>query len=276
MRGVVFFYFAMTYASTAYILNYEASKLFISFCTVAILSALSAVLLPATVPAVFFLIITFISSAFVLILVNIDYLAMVFITIYVGAIAVFFLFIIMMIDNKENQYRTFSGNNVLDNISQHNKLQTIVLLLFLFALVYNIWSYMYEFRPAISSVLNHSFTTNEYIYGIKAHEQTSMLPEILKKFNLLGSFYKPYHYFESADPVRVPYATSNYLYLSSLSSFVNYFGSLDGSDSITTLGQILYNPKYILYLIVISVILLVAMILAIVLTLETKQKNINK
>ena len=45
---------AMTYASTAYILNYEASKLFISFCTIAILSALSAVLLPTAVPAVFF------------------------------------------------------------------------------------------------------------------------------------------------------------------------------------------------------------------------------
>ena len=110
---------------------------------------------------------------------------MVFITIYVGAIAVFFLFIIMMIDNKENQYRTFSGNNVLDNIAQHNKLQTMVLLLFLFVLVYNIWSYMYEFRPSISSALNHSFNTNEYIYSIKAYEQTSILPEMLKKFNLL-------------------------------------------------------------------------------------------
>lgn len=264
---------AMTYASTAYILNYEASKLFISFCTIAILSALSAVLLPTAVPAVFFLIITFLASSFILILVNIDYLAMVFITIYVGAIAVFFLFIVMMLDNKENQYRTFSGNKLIDNVSEHNKLQTVVLILFFVFLIFNIWSYVYEFRPAVSGALSHSFSTTEYVHALKHFEETAKLPKILEKFNLMHSFDQKFAYFESAYPVRVPYKTSNYLYLSALSPFINYIGSLDGSDSITTLGQILYHPKYILYLIVMSVILLVAMILAIVLTLESKLKT---
>lgn len=54
------------------------------------------------VHSVVFLILTFCCSAFILILFTADFLALIFIVIYVGAIAILFLFVVMMLNIKDD------------------------------------------------------------------------------------------------------------------------------------------------------------------------------
>lgn len=61
-------------------------------------SALSVVLSRGAVQSVLFLILTFFNSAILLFYLGIEYLAYVFIIVYVGAIAVLFLFVVMMLN----------------------------------------------------------------------------------------------------------------------------------------------------------------------------------
>jgi NADH-quinone oxidoreductase subunit J len=63
------------------------------------------------VHSVIFLILTFCCSACVLIFFTADFLALIFIVIYVGAIAILFLFVVMMLNVKEssNSFNSFSN-----------------------------------------------------------------------------------------------------------------------------------------------------------------------
>lgn len=56
--------------------------------------------------AVLFLILAFFSSMCILFLLNIDYLALIFILIYIGAITILFLFVVMMLKIKINEKNT--------------------------------------------------------------------------------------------------------------------------------------------------------------------------
>ncbi len=57
--------------------------------------------------AVLFLIVIFFISACTLILFNVDFISILFVIIYVGAIAVLFMFIVMMLDLKTNNFSSF-------------------------------------------------------------------------------------------------------------------------------------------------------------------------
>ena len=65
----------------------------------------SAVLVSHTaspVDSVIFLILAFCSASLILFMFNAEFIALIFIIIYVGAIAVLFLFVIMMLDIKDH------------------------------------------------------------------------------------------------------------------------------------------------------------------------------
>ena len=63
--------------------------------------------------AVLFLVALFILVSFIFILIGTEYLGLVFIIVYVGAIAVLFLFIIMLLDLRNLVYQRFSVFQVL-------------------------------------------------------------------------------------------------------------------------------------------------------------------
>ena len=71
---------------------------FLVFSTAAILSALMVVASRNPVHSVLFLISAFISAAGLFVLMGAEYLAMVLVVVYVGAVAVLFLFVVMMLD----------------------------------------------------------------------------------------------------------------------------------------------------------------------------------
>ena len=74
--------------------------LFIFFSSMTLLSSLLVITVQNSVYSVLFLVLSFISSAGILLILECEFLAFMFIIVYVGAIAVLFLFIVMMLDVK--------------------------------------------------------------------------------------------------------------------------------------------------------------------------------
>ena len=71
---------------------------FYAFSTVLILSALMVVVARNPVHSVFFLILAFFNAAGLFVLLGAEFLAMILVIVYVGAVAVLFLFVVMMLD----------------------------------------------------------------------------------------------------------------------------------------------------------------------------------
>jgi len=77
--------------------------LFSLFSSLALISALMVITSENPVHSVLFLILTFFNAAGILLLLEVEFLAMVFVVVYVGAIAVLFLFVVMMLNVKINR-----------------------------------------------------------------------------------------------------------------------------------------------------------------------------
>lgn len=86
------------------------------FASIIIISVFLTISVNNAVYAVLFLISTFFSAMCILFLLNIDYLALMFILIYVGAITILFLFVVMMLKikiNEKNSTKFISFINIL-------------------------------------------------------------------------------------------------------------------------------------------------------------------
>lgn len=73
---------------------------FYFFSFVLITSSLMTVFSQNSIYSVLFLVLSFVSSSSILFLLECEYVSLIFIIIYVGAIAVLFLFVVMMLDIK--------------------------------------------------------------------------------------------------------------------------------------------------------------------------------
>jgi NADH-quinone oxidoreductase subunit J len=74
------------------------SILYYVFSSIAIVSALMVIFAQNPVHSILFLILTFCNASFIMFLIGAEFLGLIFIMVYVGAIAVLFLFVIMMLD----------------------------------------------------------------------------------------------------------------------------------------------------------------------------------
>ena len=117
--------------------------LFYGFAALLIISSLLVVTVKNSVHAVLFLVLSFICSSGILILFQCEFLALMFLIIYVGAIAVLFLFVVMMLDLK-----------LMD--SKKDMLKYIPFGILVIA--------MFTVSPAMTSVL--SFGENPYTYSL--------------------------------------------------------------------------------------------------------------
>ena len=73
------------------------------FASIALISATMVIVSTNPIHSVVFLILVFCNAAGLLLLVKIEFIAMMFLIIYVGAIAVLFLFVVMMLNIKINE-----------------------------------------------------------------------------------------------------------------------------------------------------------------------------
>ena len=74
------------------------SFFFFFFSTIAVVSAIMVTISKNTVHSVFFLILDFITISFLFIMIGAEFLGMIMLIVYVGAVAVLFLFVVMMLN----------------------------------------------------------------------------------------------------------------------------------------------------------------------------------
>jgi NADH:ubiquinone oxidoreductase subunit 6 (subunit J) len=151
-------------------------------CFLLITTALMVLLSKNSINSIFFLILCFLNSTNLLIINNIEYLAILFIIIYVGAIAILFLFVIMLLNIKTINLQ--NNNNILDNIL----ILFIIILLIVFQLFF--FNYHFHFIPSIK--LTEFYTD---ITAIKFIDW-SIKYNNLSSFNILGDYLYNFYYFE--------------------------------------------------------------------------------
>ena len=85
------------------------SIFFYTFSIIAIVSAIMVTVSKNTVHSVFFLILDFISISCLFIMIGAEFLGMIMLIVYVGAVAVLFLFVVMMLNVAQQKNQWFSA-----------------------------------------------------------------------------------------------------------------------------------------------------------------------
>ena len=118
------------------------SIFFYFFSIIGIISSLMVITFKNTVHSVFFLILTFITVGCLFIMIGAEFLGMILLIVYVGAVAVLFLFVVMMLNVAEKKNTDSSSNK-----STHVPIGIIVSLVILLEVLVVIggWQYKSDF-----------------------------------------------------------------------------------------------------------------------------------
>ena len=99
--------------------------------------------------AVVFLIATFVLAAIYLILIGISFIGITYIILYVGAIAVLFLFVIMMLNLKDKDLIEPSGS-AATAVSLNNGIYSFIIVIFFAYLINSLTSFSLNFKNLIA------------------------------------------------------------------------------------------------------------------------------
>ena len=127
---------------------------FYFFSFVAIISAIMVTASKNTVHSVFFLILDFISISCLFIMIGAEFLGMIMLIVYVGAVAVLFLFVVMMLNVAQQKNQWFKSSE----ISTHIPVGLIVSLIIFFELIIVIGGWKY--KPDIIKNFSDSLISN--------------------------------------------------------------------------------------------------------------------
>ena len=136
------------------------SIFFYFFSIIAIFSALMVITSRSTINSVFFLILDFISVGCLFIMIGAEFLGMIILIVYVGAVAVLFLFVVMMLNVAEQKQSWFVGKK-----ATHIPSGLIVSVLIFLELLVVIGGWKYKDNLMSSSTLSISKTTNTHQLG---------------------------------------------------------------------------------------------------------------
>jgi NADH-quinone oxidoreductase subunit J len=136
------------------------SIFFYFFSVIAIFSSLMVITSRSTVNSVFFLILDFISVGCLFIMVGAEFLGMIILIVYVGAVAVLFLFVVMMLNVAEQKQSWFIGKQ-----STHIPSGLIVSVLILLELLVVVGGWKYKDNLMSSSTLSLSNISNTHQLG---------------------------------------------------------------------------------------------------------------
>ena len=134
---------------------------FYFFSIIAIFSSLMVITSRNTVNSVFFLILDFISVGCLFIMVGAEFLGMIILIVYVGAVAVLFLFVVMMLNVAEQKQSWFIGQK-----TTHLPTGLIVSLLILLELLVVVGGWKYKEDLMSSSTLVLSEVSNTHQLGL--------------------------------------------------------------------------------------------------------------
>ena len=137
------------------------SIFFYFFSIIAIFSSLMVITSRSTINSVFFLILDFISVGCLFIMVGAEFLGMILLIVYVGAVAVLFLFVVMMLNVAEQKQSWFIGKK-----STHIPPGLFVRVLMLLELLVVVGGWKYKKDVMSSSTLLISDTSNTHQLGL--------------------------------------------------------------------------------------------------------------
>jgi len=266
------------------------SFLFYFFSSITLISGIMVIRSKNPVHSVLFLILVFCNAAGLLLLLHLDFFAMIFLVVYVGAIAVLFLFVVMMLHIKltemnENILRYLPVGGIIGFIFLIEVLLVVendLIPLLDISILSNTWSseHLQVFGDSVSGDSNFLRPCEVLrpidllFYKIKGttlflNPNLSYL-EFLKELN--GEAWTQSVQFKSLGSINSSMDTK--ISIGDLYSFQYIQWSLfsETTDSIRALGQILYT-YYFYFFILASLILLIAMIGAIVLTLHSRRER---
>ena len=137
---------------------------FYFFSTIAVISAIMVTASKNTVHSVFFLILDFISISCLFIMIGAEFLGMIMLIVYVGAVAVLFLFVVMMLNVAEQKNEWFKSSEK----SSHIPIGLIVSLIIFFELIFVVggWKYKPEINNLSSIELNINISNTHALGNI--------------------------------------------------------------------------------------------------------------
>ena len=203
--------------------------------TISLLAILSGILIIISknpIVSVLFLIGLFLSIASYLMILGLNFIGLSYLLVYVGAVSILFLFILMLINVRISE--------LLSNTSNSIPLAILITISFNYP-VYQILPY--SIASFNGYTVDSNITLNDTWYNNYSHFFN-------KLFKLINT---------KLDNGEIPFVTSKI-----------WDGNLAETSHITSIGNIMYS-SYSIWLILTSIILLLAMVGAIVITI--KQKN---
>ena len=152
------------------------SVFFYFFSVIAIFSSLMVITSRSTINSVFFLILDFISVGCLFIMVGAEFLGMILLIVYVGAVAVLFLFVVMMLNVAQQKQSWFIGKK-----STHIPSGLIVAIIIFLELLVVVGGWKYKDNIVSSSGLyiNESVSNTHQIGSV-------MYTEYILYFQLSG------------------------------------------------------------------------------------------
>jgi len=139
------------------------SIFFFAFSFVAVVSAIMVTVSKNTVHSVFFLILDFISISCLFIMIGAEFLGMIMLIVYVGAVAVLFLFVVMMLNVAEQKNEWFVTAR---SSSSHIPIGLLISIVIFFEIIIVIsgWKYKPDVLSSLSLVIEEK-TTNTHSIG---------------------------------------------------------------------------------------------------------------
>ena len=147
------------------------SIFFYFFSIVAIISAIMVTASKNTVHSVFFLILDFISISCLFIMIGAEFLGMIMLIVYVGAVAVLFLFVVMMLNVAQQKNQWFSS----DSSSHHIPVGLIISAIIFFELIIVVGGWKYKpdlVSPSetfLSSNISNTHSLGQVLYTDYVH-----------------------------------------------------------------------------------------------------------
>ena len=135
---------------------------FYTFSFIAIISAIMLTVSKNTVHSVFFLILDFVSISCLFIMIGAEFLGMMMLIVYVGAVAVLFLFVVMMLNVTQQENQWF----ISTKSSTHLPVGLLISLVIFFELIVVIggWKFKPDLVTSMSLSINQN-TTNTHSLG---------------------------------------------------------------------------------------------------------------
>ena len=143
---------------------------FYVFAVIAVVSAIMVTASKNTVHSVFFLILDFISISCLFIMIGAEFLGMIMLIVYVGAVAVLFLFVVMMLNVAQQKNQWFIAKNSSGHIPVGLLISTIIF--FELIIVIGGWKYkpdLFETSNLITNEMSNTHSLGQVLYTDYIH-----------------------------------------------------------------------------------------------------------